>query len=248
MVLDYLDEWEQKVGEKLRSDFKEELDVFERALDNLATCISPLCLGRPDLVKKIAVEDYKTLDSETLGFYGTWILLGEALVRLKAARRLFLAGYLSRALASTRDALESAMTADICRNDASQVKKWIRGKQIKLTDDYKYHPVLSWTIWKTAQEILNPLGTHSYMQASYLSSLPQLAILFPDNAEIQRRYKHDGQFVLHRMLIRCSQMLLYVKHVYPKAKSQVKGFDATVAKIAVLVGRELQIPMDELLH
>ncbi len=247
-MLDDLDEWEQKVGKKLRSDFKEELDVFERALDNLATCISTFYLVRPDLVKKIIVEDYKTLDSEALGFYGTWILLGEALERLKAARRLFLAGYLSRALASTRDALESAMTADICRNDASQVKKWIRGKQIKLTDKYKYHPVLSWTIWENAQGILNPLGTHSYMQASYLSSLPQQAILFPNNAEIQRQYRHNGQFVLHRMLARCLQMLSYIKHVYPRASSQVKGFDATMAKITILCERELQIPMDELLH
>jgi hypothetical protein len=188
-VLGYLDEWEQKVGKKLRSDFTEELTIFERALDNLATCISQLCLGRLDLVKKLAVEDYGTLDSKTLGFFGSWVLLGEALVRLQAARRLFLAGYLSRALASTRDALESAMTADICRNDGLQVKKWIRGKQIKLTEGYKYHPVLSWRIWKTAQGIMNPLGTHSYMEAPYLSSLPQQAILFPDDAEVQRIYK-----------------------------------------------------------
>lgn len=247
-MLNYVDEWEQKIGKKLRADFTEELDIFERALDNLATCINQNYLGQPDLVKKIIVEDYKSLDSKTLGFFGSWILLGEALVRLQAARRLFLSGYLSRALASTRDALESAMTADICRNDGLQVSKWIKGKQIKLTDKYKYHPVLNWTIWKTAQEIMNPLGTHSYMQAPYLSSLPQQAILLPNNAEIQRMYKHDGQFVLRRMLVRCLQMLLYIKHVYPKAKSQVKEFDATVAKLTGLVQRELQIPMDELLH
>jgi hypothetical protein len=247
-VLNYVDEWEQKAEKKLRADFTEELDILERALDNLATCINQNYLGHPDLVKKIIVEDYKSLDSKTLGFFGSWILLGEALVRLQAARRLFLSGYLSRALASTRDALESAMTADICRNDGSQVKKWIKGSQIKLSKEYKYHPLLSWTIWKTAQRILNPLGTHSYMQAPYLSSLPQQAILLPNDAEIQSMYKHDGQFVLHRMLIRCLQMLLYIKHVYPKAKSQIREFDDTVAKINSLVNRELQIPLDELLN
>jgi len=246
-VLNYLDEWEQKVGKKLRTDFTEELDIFERALDNLAICINQNYLGRPDLVKKIVVEDYKSLDSKTLGFFGSGVLLSEALVRLQAARRLFLAGYLSRALASTRDALESAMTADIFRNDGSQVKKWIKGKQIKLTDKYKYHPVLNWTIWKIAQEIMNPLGTHSYMQAPFLSSLPQKAILFPNDAEIQFMYKHEGQFVLQRMLVRCLQMLLYIKHVYTEAKSQVKEFDSTVAKLTTVLERKLQIPLDELL-
>jgi len=139
------------------------------------------------------------------------------------------------------------MTADICRNDGSQVKRWIKGKEIKLTAKYKYHPVLSWTIWKTAQEIMNPLGTHSYMQAPYLSSLPQQAILFPNDAEIQLMYKHEGQFVLQRMLVRCLQMLLYIKHVYPEAKSQVKEFDSTVAKLTTVLEREPQIPLDGLL-
>ena len=247
-VLNYLDEWEQKVGEKLRSDFTKELDIFERALDHLATCISQLCLGRPDLVKKLVVEDYETLDSKTLGFFGSWILLGEALVRLQAARRLFLSGYLSRALASTRDALESAMTANICGEDGGLVKKWIKGKQIKLTKKYKYHPALKLGIWETAQKIMNPLGTHSYMQATFLSSVPQQAILFSNDPECQRIYNHDGQFVLQRMLCRCLQMLLYIKSIYPEAKSQIKEFDDTVAKLTGLLERGLQIPLDELLN
>lgn len=246
-MLNYRDEWEQKVGKKLRADFTEELDIFEGALHNLATCINQLWLGQPDLVKKLVVEDYETLDSKTLGFFGSWVLLGEALVRLQAARRLFLAGYLSRALASTRDALESTMTADICRNDGAQIKKWIKGKQIKLTKGYKYHPALNWKIWETAQEIMNPLGTHSYMEATFLSSVPQRAILFPNDAEYQRIYKHDGQFVLQRMLCRCLQMLLYIKNIYPEAKSQVKEFDDTIAKLTGLLERGLQIPLDELL-
>jgi len=43
------------------------------------------------------------------------------------------------------------------------------------------------------------------------------------------------------------QMLLYIKHVYPEAKSQVKEFDGTVAKVTTLLERGLQIPLDELL-
>ena len=74
-MLNYLDEWEQKVGKKLRADFTEELDIFEGALHNLATCINQLWLGQPDLVKKLVVEDYETLDSKILGFFGSWVLL-----------------------------------------------------------------------------------------------------------------------------------------------------------------------------
>jgi len=246
-VLNYIDAWEQKVGKKLRADFTEELDVFEQALHNLATCINQLCLGQPDLVRKVFGEEYKTLDSKTLGFFVSLVLLGEALVRLQAARRLFLAGYLSRALASTRDALESVMVADICRNDVAQSKKWINGKEIKLTPGYKYHPVLNWKIWKNAQEIMNPFGTHSYMEATVLSAVPQIAILLPNNTRWQWIYKDNGQFVLQRMLGRCLQMLLYIKSIYPEAKSQIKEFDNTVAKITGLLERGLQISLDELL-
>lgn len=245
-MLSYIDEWEREVGVKLRVDFKGDLHIFELALHTLATCVNELMLGCPDLAEEIATRDYRTLDSMTMGFSANWILLGEALVRLQAARRLFLCGYLSRALSSTRDALESAMVADVCRNDGEQAKKWLKGKQIKLTKKYKYHWALNWEVWKIAQDIMNPLGTHSYMEAAFLSSIPQQAILFPNDAECQLRYKHDAQFVIIRMLLRTLQVLLYIKDIYPKAKSQVNEFNNVIAKITSTLERELQIPLDEL--
>jgi hypothetical protein len=42
-------------------------------------------------------------------------------------------------------------------------------------------------------------------------------------------------------------MLLYIKHVYPEAKSQVKEFNSTVARLTTILERGLQIPLDELL-
>lgn len=148
-----LDEWEAQIEAKLRTDFPQEIDAFEDALKCLGNCIRPKLLGKPELVEKLVSENYADLDVETLGFFGSWILLNEALVRLEAARRLFLSGYLSRAMASTRDSLESLMVADILRIDGLQVKRWMKGKQIKVTKKYQYHRILNWEIWENAQAI-----------------------------------------------------------------------------------------------
>lgn len=245
--LNDLDKWEQQIEAKLRADFPREIEAFEDALKCLGDCIRPNLLGKPELVNKLVSESYSDLDAETLGLFGSWILLGEALVRLEAARRLFLSGYLSRAVASTRDALESLMVADIFRIDGLRVKQWINGKQIKVTSRYQYHRVLNWKIWKIAQAIMNPLGTHSYMEATFLSAVPQLAYVFPDNDDFQRTYQRDTLFVLWRILFRCLQMLLYIKDVYPEAKSQVTEFDDIVKRIRLVSEKQLQIPLDELL-
>lgn len=246
-MLDYLDEWEQKASTKLRKDFKEEIDAFEKALDTLAICINQAMLGQPNTVKKIAIEDYKALDSATIGFFASWILLGEALIRLQAARRLFLCGYLSRALASTRDSLESAMVADICKDDIEQARKWLKGKQVKLTKKQKFHWALNWETWVITQDILNPLGTHPYLSSTFLSSIVQGAILYPNDDKIQWRYKHDGHFVMWRMLLRSLQLLLYIKSVYPDAKAHVIEFDRIISDVKSVSEKELQIPLDELL-
>lgn len=242
-----IDDWEQQIEVKLRADFPQEIEAFEDALRCLGDCVRPNLLGKPELVKKLVSENYTDLDVETLGFLGSWILLSEALVRLEAARRLFLSGYLSRAVASTRDSLESLMVADILRIDGLRVKRWIKGKQIKVTPKYQYHPILNWKIWEKAQAIMNPLGTHSYMEATFLSAVPQLAFAFPNNDDFQRMYQHDVLYVLWRILLRCMQMLLYIKDVYPDAKSKVTEFDEIVRRIRRVSEKQLQISLDELL-
>lgn len=242
-----LDEWEAQIEAKLRTDFPQEIEAFEDALKCLGNCIRPKLLGKPELVEKLVSENYADLDVETLGFFGSWILLNEALVRLEAARRLFLSGYLSRAMASTRDSLESLMVADILRIDGLQVKRWMKGKQIKVTKKYQYHRILNWEIWENAQAIMNPLGTHSYMEATFLSAIPQLALMFPYNDDYQRMYQHDALFVTWRMLLRCLQMLLYIKDIYQEARSQVTEFDDIVKRIRLVSQKQLQISLDELL-
>lgn len=240
-ALNWVDKWEQAAGKRLRAAFAQELDVFERALDILSACVTQNCLGRPDLVRKIATIDHRSLDSEALCFSGSWLLLGEAVVRLQAARRLFLCGYPSRALGSTRDALEATMTADMCRNDEATVKRWINNRKIKLTSRYRYHRALDWRIWQDAQNTLNQLGTHSYMGATLLSSLPDLAVLFPNEPEWQKLYRHNGEFVLQEMQCCCLQMLLYIKDVFRDAKGQTEGLEETVVELTSLVKRELPI-------
>lgn len=244
-VLSDIDDYEQKVGAKLRQDFPEELNVFEQALDVLAKCINQFMLGRPDLAKEIVTTDYRELKSGTLGFFVSSVLLSEALTRLFAARNLFLHGYLSRAVASTRDALESAMVSSICKNNDMLSKKWLKGKQIKLTDKYKYNPIFSWKIWGIAQAIMNPLGTHSYLEATFLSTVLQQAILFPDDDEFRRQYMHDAKYVLRRMLLRCYQMLIYIKYTYPEAMEQVNNFDNVLSSIMPVLESELQLSLDE---
>lgn len=246
-TIEDIDTWEKHIEEKLKKDFPQEIATFDEAIRCLGNCIRPNLLGKPELVKKLVSEDYSDLDSRTLGFCGSWILLNEALVRLEAARRLFLSGYLSRAVASTRDSLESLMVADIFRIDGSLVKRWIKGKQIHVTNKYKYHPILSWEIWENAQAIMNPLGTHSYFEATFLSAIPQFAVIFPHIDKFQQMYQHDSLYVLWRIFIRCLQMLIYIKSLYTEAKSSVPEFDDVLKKTWFMSEKQLQISLDEFL-
>jgi hypothetical protein len=246
-VLDYVDQYEQEVGKKLRKDFSEKLELFEEALDILAECINEKRLGHPDLFKDLAIKAYTELDSKTICFAVTSFSLGEALNRLFASRRLFLCGYVSRALASARDAIESAMVADVCRNSIEKAKKWSECKQIKLTKNYDYHKALSWELWGIAQSIMSPLGTHAYMQAAYLSSLPQQAMLSNDK-ETKHLYEDQMAFVLRRLLLRCMQLMLYIRSCYRDSISDITKFNQLINKIGVICQKEeAQIPLDELL-
>ena len=244
-ILNDFDEYDKKWGLKIRKDFTLEIDTFEQALFVLSTCINKNILGKPEIMKELNATDYRKINPSTVGFFVCGLLLSEALIRLLAARRLFLSGYISRALACTRDALESAMVADVCRNNLELSKKWISGKQIILTNKLKYDKALSWEVWRNAQAMLNPLGTHSYLQAVSLSSTPQHVMFFPENDEAQRRYLHDTKFVLWRMLIRCWQILMFIKHKYPDAKANINNFDKILSTIQKVTEDELQITLDE---
>jgi hypothetical protein len=246
-MLDYIDQYEQKISRKLRTDFSEKLDLFEKTLDILAECINERRLGHPDIIEDLVSKDYRELDARTICFTVSSILLGEALNRLFASRRLFLCGYISRALASARDAIESAMVADICRNDIERAKKWSECKQIKVTKQYNYHRALSWKLWTIAQSIMNPLGTHAYMQAAYLSSLPQQAMLSNDK-ETKYLYEDQTAFVLRRLLLRCLQLMLYIKSCYRDSISNMAKFNKLMDKIDLICTKEeAQISLDELL-
>ncbi len=244
-ILYYVDKYEDDAETKLRQDFPKELNILEQGLDVLYKCIVLYVLGKPTLVKEIATTDYRKLKPGRMGFYACWILLGEAYTRLLAARVLFLHGYPSRALASTRDALETAMTADVCRRNDTLAMKWIKGKQIRLTDKLNYSPILKWQIWQHVQATTNPLGTHSYADAAFLSSVLSQAVRFPNADEHQQRYVNDTRFALWRMLGRCFQILTYIKITYPDAKRQVSEFDDVLALVLSTTESELQLSLDE---
>jgi hypothetical protein len=247
-MLDYVDKYEAMAETKLRKDFAEGLGIFEEALNILAEYINAKRLGHPNFAMDFVTKDYRELEPEAVCFFACAILLSEALNRLLACRRLFINGYISRALACGRDAIECAMVADICKNDLEQTKAWARGKQIKITKKYNYHRALNWNLWRLAQEIMSPSGTHAYMQAAFLSSTLQQAILLNNDKEIQKMYMHDAGFVLRRLLIKCAQLMQYIKSCYRDSITDTNRFNQVMKNITNLVEREeAQISLDELL-
>lgn len=243
-ILVDIDKAESRIGSKLRLDFSKEITVFERGLNTLMICVNQEMLGRPAKVKDIATKDFAELGPEDTRFLACWALLGEATLRLQASRRLLLLGYISRALACVRDALEAAMCADICAKDHRKAVLWlIKGKQVKLSSGFAFHRVLNWEVWTIASSTLNTLGTHAYFDATYLSALPQLATLLPTSGEHQRAYRKGVSLVLSQMLRRCFQFLCYVEDCFPEVVAKVPDMRTVIGELEAALKQEIkQVP------
>jgi hypothetical protein len=237
-----IDRMEMKLGHMLRRDFNDEIMLFEKSLNSIMRCVNEFQLGETEQFNRVWTAEYGSLDMKAEDwlkqFFVCNTLLGEATVRLQAARRLFLSGYLSRTLASLRDAFEAIKWSDICLKDIGQVDIWLKGKKIKSNKNIKLQPMFQ-RYDALLSDTYNLLGTHSYMGAVLKSSMPQtqylMKILSLDKRDErkynEREYKESVVLVVvHMLLINCL-FLEYISECYPKVTTHVSELKSTISEL-----------------
>jgi hypothetical protein len=242
-MLTYVDKTEQRMESMLRTNFSNEINTLEESLDVLGACINENRLGKkeilenPELIDIYYGGDYKKFDATTKCLISSATLLGETLLRFYATRRLLLFGYLSRALASSRDAMESAYMAHICKTDEVEAERWQNGKYRKFEEKNtknKCHEALDWDFWKWTCGTMSRYGTHALFDAAYLSSISQRTLIYPNHPSVTLHLE-DIRAVLTCILLECRQLLLYIQDCYPKSISNMNEYVELIKQIETIV-------------
>jgi hypothetical protein len=167
--LQFIDDFEKQAEAQLMEEFRSEVGLFEQAIDILTNSVARIGL---DLNAHQSVSWEEILASGNAKLICTAVtsdLLSEFMFRLWASRRILRSGYVSRAMACLRDALEALKYSDICRNDVKQSTRWMKGRRIR-TQGMQVHPEIS-EAYNLLYQWLSQAGVHAQCVAADTSKV-----------------------------------------------------------------------------
>lgn len=227
--LQFIDDIERRAEAQLMAEFRNEVGLFEQALDVLSNTVATIGVraeGAEDLsMDEALISGDAKLTCSTVASE----LLREFMFRLWASRRLLRSGYLSRAMACLRDALEALKYSDICRNDVKQATRWLRGRRIQ-TQGSRVHPEIS-QAYDLLYQPLCQVGVHARSVAADTSK-----VYFMTQMEGTEFIRLSGMMII---LVATSAFVDYILGAYDDFLRQEPSLRAELRRVSALLSKKI---------
>ena len=227
--LQFIDDFEKRAEAQLMEEFQSEVGLFEQAIDILTNSVARIGLDLNGPQPISPEEILASGDAKLIRVTAASALLCEFMFRLWASRRLLRSGYVSRAMACLRDALEALKYSDICRNDVKQSTRWLSSRRIR-TQGLQVHPEIS-EAYDLLYQWLSQVGVHAHSLAADTS---KVYFVSREGDDIVRLGS------MATMLVATGAFIDYVLGAYDDFLRQERALRAELRRVSALLSKEIR--------